>query len=206
MNSSIILLTDLSYEIGLIGVAEYIERMKTEEWLSELGDGVRDPRLNSGEEAQCCERKEPVKQQKTGYDARSRDSLEEVNDESPYMQFMALNTWMFTVGDRDCYPSVPHGHFKRKTNEWPKLNPYVGRVFSAMHTEDVSARLTRGGNESPMERRRFCGPLPEPSVVVQRLRSSLYLPQCSQRKARLSKMALEMPSYSSKSTPLRGAD
>jgi len=143
MNSNIILLTDLSYEIGLIGVAEYVERMKIAEWLSELGDRVRDPRLNNGEEGQCCEREEPIEQQKTGDDARSRDSLEEVNDESPYMQFLAINTWMFTVGDRDCYPSVPHGHFKRKTNEWPKLNPYVGRVFSAMHTEDVSARLTR---------------------------------------------------------------
>ncbi|MCS2172637.1 hypothetical protein MUU46_20345 [Scandinavium sp. TWS1a] len=59
------------------------------------------------------------------------------------MHFLAFNKWLFTVGDADCFPSVPHGHYKRKTKPWPKLNPYIGVVFSSMQTEDVSSRLTK---------------------------------------------------------------
>lgn len=143
MNSNIILLTDLSYEIGLIGVAEYEERMGIAAWLSDINEEMRDPRLGNDNEDAQRQREERVKENGSEGGVRSRGVQEERDDGYPYMQFQALNTWIFTVGDVDCYPSVPHGHFKKKTNEWPKLNPYIGRVFGAMHTEDISARLTR---------------------------------------------------------------
>lgn len=155
MNSNIILLTDLSYEIGLIGVAEYVERMEIATWLSDRNEDMRDPRLANDEEDTPRQRAEPVEERGARGGARSRGGQGEGDDESPYMQFLALNTWMFTVGDADCYPSVPHGHFKRKTNEWPKLNPYIGRVFSAMHTEDISARLTRAEMKALWNDERF---------------------------------------------------
>ena len=60
-----------------------------------------------------------------------------------WLSFLILNQWVFTLGDVDCYPSVPHGHLHKKTNSWPKLNPYVGRVFSGMHQELVRSRLKR---------------------------------------------------------------
>lgn len=143
MNSNIILLTDLSYEIGLIGVAEYVERMEVADWLSEHNAEMRDPRLGNLEEAPPRHRPEPSKEHGAGGNTGSGGSQGDDKNDSPYMQFLALNTWMFTVGDHDCYPSVPHGHFQRKTNKWPKLNPYTGRAFIAMHSEDISARLTR---------------------------------------------------------------
>ena len=143
MNSNIILLTELSYEIGLIGVAEYVERMKVADWLSEQNAGMRDPRREHDEEEPARDRPESSEEQGSGGGGGSSGNEGSNSDSSPYMQFLALNTWMFTVGDRDCYPSVPHGHFQRKTNKWPKLNPYIGRVFSGMHTEDIRARLSR---------------------------------------------------------------
>ncbi|WP_157074342.1 hypothetical protein [Pseudoxanthomonas mexicana] len=143
MNSNIILLTDLSYGIGLIGVAEYLERMKVADWLSESNAGMRDPRLESPEEEPARRKPELPKGEGAASGSGSSGGQGGDEDSSPYMQFLALKTWMFTAGDHDCYPSVPHGHFQRKTNKWPKLNPYIGRVFSGMHTENVSARLTR---------------------------------------------------------------
>ena len=155
MNSNIILLTDLSYEIGLIGVAEYEERMEIAAWLSDLNEEMRDPRLGNDEEDAPRQRAERVEENGTGGGPRLRGAQEEGDDGSPYMQLLALKTWMFTVGDVDCYPSVPHGHFQRKTNEWPKLNPYIGRVFSAMHTEDINARLTRAEMKALWNDERF---------------------------------------------------
>jgi hypothetical protein len=143
MNSNIILLTDLSYEIGLIGEAEYVERMKVASWLSEHNVEMRDPRLeNLGEETARHE-PELSKEHGIGSGSSRGQAVEDENNSPPNARFLALNKWMFTIGDRDCYPSVPHGHLHRKTNNWPKLNPYIGCVFTGMHSEDKSARLTR---------------------------------------------------------------
>ena len=66
-----------------------------------------------------------------------------LSNENNLLEFLAFNKWMFTIGDPDCYPSVPHGHFRNKTRVWPKLNPYTGRVFSGNHQEDVNSRLSK---------------------------------------------------------------
>lgn len=63
-------------------------------------------------------------------------------------RFVAFNKWVFTIGDADCFPSVPHGHLHKKTNPRPKLNPYTGRVFWDAHNENVSMRLTRAEMKS----------------------------------------------------------
>ncbi|WP_247362269.1 hypothetical protein, partial [Ralstonia pseudosolanacearum] len=68
---------------------------------------------------------------------------EQDEDEPRWMRFMVLKKWHFTIGDVDCVPSVPHGHENSKTQSWPKMNPYTGRVFTGMHKEDVSQRLDR---------------------------------------------------------------
>jgi hypothetical protein len=143
MDNSIILLSALSYETGLIGLAEYTERRAVADWLSAArGGGQPDPRGSRDGERIHQEDPEPEptsSKKSSGSDGSS--SLEE--DDHDHQRFLAFNRWMFTVGDRDCYPSVPHGHLHKKTNEWPKLNPYTGRVFSDLHEEKVGCRLTK---------------------------------------------------------------
>ena len=73
---------------------------------------------------------------------------EDAEDKNHWPQFLAFNKWLFTLGDKDCYPSVPHGHLHKKTRGWPKLNPYTGRVFSDVHQEDVSSRLNKAAMKS----------------------------------------------------------
>jgi hypothetical protein len=141
----IVLLSDLSYQLGLIGIAEYEERCGVAHWLSIDGQGQPDPRRNRHEEQNRPHEPDEVRKSEgarseSGPD--SADSIEEPPD-NRWPRFLTFNKWMFTVGDRDCYPSVPHGHLNRKTSEWPKLNPYTGRAFSAVHAEDVRNRLSK---------------------------------------------------------------
>jgi len=145
MHHYIILLSDLSYQLGLIGIAEYKERREVAHWLSVDGQEQPDPRHGRHEE---LERPHEFDEARENEGTPSQGSSGSANstEEDPtdrWQRFLAFNKWMFTVGDRDCYPSVPHGHLHRKTNEWPKLNPYTGRVFSAVHAEDVACRLTK---------------------------------------------------------------
>jgi len=145
MHHYIILLSDLSYQLGLIGMAEYEERREVAHWLSVDEQGQPDPRRNRHEEQERPHKSDEVPEsegaQPQGGSGSANSTEEDPTDLWP--RFLAFNKWMFTVGDRDCYPSVPHGHLRRKTNEWPKLNPYTGRVFSAVHAEDVASRLTK---------------------------------------------------------------
>jgi len=71
---------------------------------------------------------------------RSQPTIEASND---WIEFICLSTWVFTKADPDPFPSVPHGHFKKQNNKWPKLNPYTGRVFMAKHQEDKTRRLSK---------------------------------------------------------------
>lgn len=50
MHHYIVLLSDLSYQIGLIGIAEYEERHELAHWLSMDGEGNPDPRSGQHEE------------------------------------------------------------------------------------------------------------------------------------------------------------
>ncbi|MHB8390842.1 MAG: hypothetical protein ACYDBH_14880 [Acidobacteriaceae bacterium] len=143
MHDYILLLSDLSYHAGLIGLAEYEERQAIADWLSASGSGLPDPRMCSSEESKHSEvRVAPLDGISSG-GVGSSENGEGPEDKNRWRHFLAFNKWMFTVGDPDCYPSVPHGHLHKKTNEWPKLNPYTGRVFSDVHQEDVGSRLSK---------------------------------------------------------------
>ena len=143
MHEYILLLSDLSYQTGLIGLSEYEERQAIANWLSASGSGLPDPRMRSSEESKHSEERESSLDGVGSAGGDSSNNGEDHEDQNRWLQFLAFNKWMFTVGDRDCYPSVPHGHLHKKTNEWPKLNPYTGRAFSDVHQEDVDSRLSK---------------------------------------------------------------
>lgn len=143
MHEYILLLSDLSHQAGLIGLAEYEERKSIADWLSASGSSWPDPRGRSGEESEHSEEHETCLDGICSAGSGSSGKGEDTEDEKRWPQFLVFNKWMFTVGDRDCYPSVPHGHLHKKTNEWPKLNPYTGRVFSDVHDEDIGSRLSK---------------------------------------------------------------
>jgi hypothetical protein len=106
MNTTLRLLADLSYQYGIIGLNEYVERMETIDWLSD----------ESEEEQNSLE----VENDRNGQLAG--------NEQEDNLSLIVLNKWVFTIGDVDCAPSVPHGHLLKKTNK-TKLNPYTGFVF-----------------------------------------------------------------------------
>jgi hypothetical protein len=150
MSRIIHLLNDFSYAAGIIGLVELEERNQIASWLFSR-DHSRilerpDPRgaLGSEPEGQS-EIKDGQVFQPLGTDGRVLASS--VNDsaaqEPAVLHFLALKRWCFTRGDADCAPSVPHGHENAKTQKWPKLNPYTGKVFTAIHQEDTSRRLSR---------------------------------------------------------------
>ena len=141
MSQYIKLLSDLSFIAGLIGYSEYCERHEIAIWLEDSSGSVPDPRISSleGEELprESDDSDEIVDKDRVSGTRKSEDNA------PPWLELLIMNQWMFTIGDADCYPSVPHGHFKAKTKEWPKLNPYTGRVFAGMHKEDASKRLSK---------------------------------------------------------------
>ena len=143
MSQYIKLLSDLSFNIGLIGYAEYSERYEVANWLDDTSNKMMDPRLHQTETLEQSILNEDIKDQEVdGKQCASK--VGQIDDEdSPWLELLLMNKWMFTIGDADCYPSVPHGHFQRKTKEWPKLNPYTGRVFADVHNEDNSKRLNK---------------------------------------------------------------
>lgn len=152
MTAAIMRLTFLSYRLGIIGLIEYQERLEVYRWLKDSSNSVTDPRNVPGEDYVLPEESRIHQEDEWDRSNRMKDSQSSANsagrgqaseDEDDPMYFLAFNKWLFIVGDVDCFPSVPHGHYKRKTNPWPKLNPYTGVVFSSMKTEDVASRLTK---------------------------------------------------------------
>lgn len=144
MSQYVLLLSDLSYMMGIIGAAEYEERLAIVNWLDVDSRSQYDPRSN---EIFACEPSgQCVSETESGNFERHHGGhfhAPNVDSAEVQLEYCALGTWVFTLGDRDCYPSVPHGHEFEKAKKWPKLNPYTGRVFVAPHTEDVSRRLGR---------------------------------------------------------------
>jgi hypothetical protein len=128
------LLSDISYHSGLIGLPEYIERCVIADWLAEESHEYRDPRpeLENYEGSDEAPSKEDL----------STSNKEDDNNDG-YLELKRLNTWVFTIGDRDCYPSVPHGHYQKKTTPCPKLNPYTGRVHKKNQAEVANMRLSK---------------------------------------------------------------
>ena len=66
------------------------------------------------------------------------------DDDLPPVEFLVGGRkWVFTLGDPDPFPSIPHGHVTRKTNPWPKLDPFRGRCFLGPDQEDRGRRLSK---------------------------------------------------------------
>lgn len=141
MSQYIKLLSDISFMTGIIGYSEYCERCKVADWLIDTDDRDADPRI-SNPEGKPANPESDYSNENANKDEVDGTSKSESN-EPPWFELLMMNQWMFTIGDRDCYPSVPHGHYKSKTREWPKLNPYTGRVFSDMHKEETGKRLDK---------------------------------------------------------------
>lgn len=149
---AIMTLSELSYQLGIIGLIEYQERIEIYRWLKDNSNSVADPRNASGEYYASSEEEREDHRDEWDGSSRMKDSqlshtgargAQTIEDEDDSIHFLAFNKWLFTVGDTDCFPSVPHAHYQRKTNPWPKLNPYTGVVYSSMKAEDVSSRLTK---------------------------------------------------------------
>jgi len=141
MSQYIRLLSDMSLMAGLIGYFEYTERQEIADWLEDPSGRIPDPRVTGHEHHEPLS--EDSSEENRDDEGQSSTTGKHRADVPPWLELLMMNQWMFTLGDADCYPSVPHGHFKSKTREWPKLNPYTGRVFSDVHREDVSKRLSK---------------------------------------------------------------
>ncbi|WP_041852928.1 hypothetical protein [Vibrio antiquarius] len=113
MKTTLLLLADLSYQHGLIGLNEYAERLETIDWLTSTEDST---------EAEMRQLEEV-----NGLTSQTSTSQNDVRDES--LSLLALKKWMFTIGDADCFPSVPHGHLNNKNGK-TKLNPYTGYIIN----------------------------------------------------------------------------
>lgn len=131
-------LAEMHYEYGLIGISEYVERCDIAAWLYEKKLSGSDPRSANDEPEQEADHEN----QSINQSVTSRQSTSTSSDDPEYIEFLFMG-WIFIKGDPDPYPSTPHGHLGSKTRQWPKLNPYNGRVFSAMHQEDKSRRLSK---------------------------------------------------------------
>lgn len=140
---------EIEYIIGLIGRTELEERMDVLLWLmSDDSIDIADPRIESESPKAKCESKGSVGESGSDHMSQVNVVNEGVNDSvpEPFIEFLPLgigNKWFFTIGDRDNYPSVSHGHLNSKNQPWPKLNPYLGRAFQAKHSENLALRLSR---------------------------------------------------------------
>ena len=135
MENTLITLAEFHYELGFIGPDECRERVQVALWLSGELDGG-DPRLESLEEEINDRREKFESENEAVISKRVFGNSAAAGNENDWLEFLYLNTWVFTKADPDSYPSIPHGHYKSQNKPWPKLNPYTGRVFSAKHQED----------------------------------------------------------------------
>ncbi|MEL6092686.1 hypothetical protein [Plesiomonas shigelloides] len=142
MKNTLITLAEFHYRLGFIGLDEYQERIHVALWLSDMLDG-NDPRLESPESEVNDSREKFELQNEAVILRNGSGNSTAIGSEDDWLEFLCLNTWVFTKADPDSYPSIPHGHHVNQNNPWPKLNPYTGRVFSSKHQEDKSQRLTK---------------------------------------------------------------
>ena len=146
MSRVIHLLNDLSYAVGIIGLAEIQERKEVAAWVFSRNPERPDPRGPAGqprEETPPPEPNDVCRPIGPSWSALDGSTAEQTDEDSHVVHLVVLNCWYFTLGDVDCVPSVPHGHEHSKTQKWPKLNPYTGKVFTATHQEDRTRRLAR---------------------------------------------------------------
>jgi hypothetical protein len=136
---TLLALADISLLLGIIGEAEYEERVAIAIWMADDSSAI-DPRgYGDVQEARENRETDSLESSEVKFGGKGGADLER-ND---WIQFVAFKTWYFTGSDPDSYPSVPHGHLYSADRAWPKLNPYTGRVFKAKHQEDVSLRFDK---------------------------------------------------------------
>ena len=134
-----ILFSELEFELGIINIVELEERSGVLRWLLETSGDLPDPRGGDTDHLEDIEQKPDTEQTKAG-------GSEPSDEETPPLHFIPRGLkkkWIFTIGDTDFYPSIPHGHLNDPKRSWPKLNPYTGRAFKGSNDEDLSLRLSR---------------------------------------------------------------
>lgn len=140
-----IYLSECEYHVGIISFADLAERRDILAWLTDELKTNIDPRYSPNNDDSNDE-KIRIDEFDKAESPQIKSSESTAEDKPPILEFLPLglkNRWCFTLGDKDNYPSVPHGHLNDKDRPWPKLNPYNGRVFKAKDREDVRHRLVR---------------------------------------------------------------
>ena len=118
-------------------VTELLERWEVLEKL--LDEDIAD-------EVVPCESQQDPTPRESDQPPAIRSTEDRGEDAPPYVEFIPVglqDKWVFTIGDPDSRPSVPHGHLESKKNRHPKLNPYVGRAFLQDRSEDIPRRLNK---------------------------------------------------------------
>ncbi|MBK9039004.1 MAG: hypothetical protein IPL83_07575 [Bdellovibrionales bacterium] len=137
-----VFVTDCEFSHGLISLADWTERDEVLEWLVDEKNTIQDPRSNPSENQTSFE----VRSVPSDDENQQMITLAKTEDEPQFLEFLPRglkSPWLFTIGDADNYPSVPHGHLEHKCNPWPKLNPYTGRAFKSKDIEEPKLRLVR---------------------------------------------------------------
>ena len=116
---SFIFFSELQLNYGIIGINEFHERIETlEELLSKNDEG-----FNQQEE---INEKNNIHSYSDHLNGFIKDEDENIIH---FIPEGLSSKWIFTKGDPDPYPSVPHGHKNSQNQSWPKLNPYTGWIF-----------------------------------------------------------------------------
>ena len=136
MKKTLVALADVSFQLGLIGIDEFHERLDVAHWLADDNIGIADPRLPESIE-------DEVKRETTASEISLISIIKQSPDSTDWIEFLFENKWYFTKSDPDPFPSTPHGHLDNPNQVWPKLSPYTGRVFKAKNQEDTSMRLSK---------------------------------------------------------------
>jgi hypothetical protein len=115
--------TKIQFEYGVIGINEFLDRIETLEELLNDSEDFNDSNYNQERDGS------PNSEVESDSTKTSKD-----DPEDEIIHFIPLGLkekWIFTIGDKDPFPSVPHGHKNNENIKWPKLNPYTGRIFSS---------------------------------------------------------------------------
>jgi len=146
-------LAEVSFAVGLIDFSEFNERMKVARWLADDDPFTVDPR-----EPDRNEDDEPVTARSDSHWEGEPIQVASAQEgiASGQLELVVLGRWLFTRSDPDPYPSTPHGHLHNANRPWPKLNPYTGRAFKAMHQEDSRLRLRRKEMRELWQSEAFC--------------------------------------------------
>lgn len=106
MSPYVRLLSDMSLMTGLIGYSGYTERHEIANWLKDSSGRIPDPRVTGHEHHEPVSKDSPDGNRED--EGQSSITDKHSADVPPWLEILMMNQWMFTLGDADCYPSVPH--------------------------------------------------------------------------------------------------